>query len=321
MRHVLFILNNPEQDAAAGQRRALISGLRERGWTVTAAVLCGNAAAVPGEWSAPPVDLHGHSPDDPLALVRLWRHCRRERPGVIHLWETPGPLLRRLSPYLGAKVVCDSSAGPPLFAAVPLPMRQVEEAAVRAAVGLPPSARFVLCAPPLTTAARCAVWAMNILNCVHDNLHLIVTGDGPERARLEQFTSSIRASDHVRFVGRPWPAAALLAAADILWLPTCTNRVPDIAMQALALGRPVVAAAHSTTSSTLIRDGEMGLTAAPDDPPAWARQTQRLLAGVGLAERLGAAGPTHARRFSREAMVEACEKWYGAAFAQRRRAA
>jgi GT2 family glycosyltransferase len=72
-------------------------------------------------------------------------------------------------------------------------------------------------------------------------LRLLVLGDGPERAALEGEVIRLGLDDDVRFLGHVEPAAPYLARADICVLSSRTEGMPTVAIEALALGTPVVA--------------------------------------------------------------------------------
>jgi glycosyltransferase involved in cell wall biosynthesis len=71
---------------------------------------------------------------------------------------------------------------------------------------------------------------------------LILVGDGPDRARLEALARSRGLEGRVRFLGnRPHgELPALLAAADVMVLPTVSEGLANVWIEALACGTPVV---------------------------------------------------------------------------------
>jgi glycosyltransferase involved in cell wall biosynthesis len=68
---------------------------------------------------------------------------------------------------------------------------------------------------------------------------LLVAGDGPLRAELEAKARGLE----VRFLGFVQDARAVFAAADVIALPSLREGLPLTALEALALGRPLVASA------------------------------------------------------------------------------
>ena len=72
---------------------------------------------------------------------------------------------------------------------------------------------------------------------------LLIAGDGPERVRLENLSSALRIADRVRFLGA-LPHEQLhkvYAAADALVLASSREGWPNVLLEAMACGTPVVA--------------------------------------------------------------------------------
>jgi len=87
----------------------------------------------------------------------------------------------------------------------------------------------------------------------------------------------------------------LYELADLVLHPSRWDALPQAVLEAMALGKPVVASA-ATGNAVIIRDGVDGLLVAPTDRAAWASGVDRVLSDAGLAGRLGA----EARRRARE---------------------
>jgi glycosyltransferase involved in cell wall biosynthesis len=81
---------------------------------------------------------------------------------------------------------------------------------------------------------------------------------------------------------------------DIVLHPSRWDAMPQAVLEAMALGKPVVASG-ATGNAVLIEHGINGLLLPPTDPRAWATALDQLLADPILAARLGAAAREHAR--------------------------
>ena len=77
--------------------------------------------------------------------------------------------------------------------------------------------------------------------------------------------------------------------ADALVLPSYTEGLPNVALEASAAGVPVVATAVGGTPE-VVRDGETGLLVPSGQPQALAAALNRLLASRELRRTMGAAG-------------------------------
>jgi len=70
---------------------------------------------------------------------------------------------------------------------------------------------------------------------------LLIVGDGPERAVLEQTAAQQPCRSRIHFLGQRRDVPELLAASDLLLLPSRWEGMPNVVMQAMAAGLPVVA--------------------------------------------------------------------------------
>lgn len=118
---------------------------------------------------------------------------------------------------------------------------------------------------------------------------LWLAGEGPEAQALRALAEGLGVSARVRFLGWREDAAALMAAADIVVVPSRHEPLGNVVIEAWAQERPVVAAA-SEGPAALIRDGENGLLVAPDEAAALAAAIDRLLNDRALAKRLAEGG-------------------------------
>jgi glycosyltransferase involved in cell wall biosynthesis len=71
--------------------------------------------------------------------------------------------------------------------------------------------------------------------------HLTILGDGPDRAALEAQRRELDLTDRVAMPGFAGDAARHVAGADALLLPSRWEGLPNVALEALALGAPVIA--------------------------------------------------------------------------------
>ena len=70
---------------------------------------------------------------------------------------------------------------------------------------------------------------------------LLIVGDGHERTNLEQIAAQQSCRNRVHFLGHCRDVPELLAASDLLLLPSRWEGMPNVVMQAMAAGLPVVA--------------------------------------------------------------------------------
>jgi glycosyltransferase involved in cell wall biosynthesis len=157
---------------------------------------------------------------------------------------------------------------------------------------LPPGAKIAMCVGNLEPAHgfRDAIWAADVLRYLIPHLHLVVIGGGPDRSRLARFARGINpAGRNVHFIPARPDAEAMLAHAHVVWAPSRSECGRQVLLEALAVGRPVVAT-NLPGLSALVVDGRTGLLIPPGSPMTLARRTRTLLEDSELAGRLGAAG-------------------------------
>lgn len=139
---------------------------------------------------------------------------------------------------------------------------------------------------------------------------LWIAGEGPEASALERRARQLGVADRVRFLGHRDDVADLLAACDAFVLPSRQEGLGVAALEAMALGRPVVASRAGGLAESVLHE-RTGLLVEPGDAEDLARALKRLLGDPELSRKLGAAGPEHvATRYSAGSMVEAYERIY-----------
>ena len=122
------------------------------------------------------------------------------------------------------------------------------------------------------------------------DVRLTVIGEGPERAHLEELARSAGLNGRVRFLGaRPRDEVLrALATARAAVLSSDWENFPHAAVEALAVGTPVIATAVGGVPE-VVRDGVNGLLVPPSSPSELERAFSRLLASPELEARLAAA--------------------------------
>jgi glycosyltransferase involved in cell wall biosynthesis len=139
--------------------------------------------------------------------------------------------------------------------------------------------------------------------------HLVLVGKdleqgGAFQTGLEREAERLGVRDRVVFAGYRDDARRILGQLDVLALPSWTEGLPLVVLEAMAAGRPVVATPVGGTPE-LVADGETGLLVPPRHPAALADALRRLLTDADLRRRLGEAGRVRAgERFTVAAMTD-----------------
>jgi glycosyltransferase involved in cell wall biosynthesis len=148
-------------------------------------------------------------------------------------------------------------------------------AAARRALGLPEDARILVFVGELTAEKGvrelCDAFAA-VRTTSPSPVHLLLVGEGPLDAELRARAAALGSSPGRVVVVGPCDLAGVarhLAAADLLVLPSWAEGTPNVVLEALASGRPVVASRVGGIPDLLI-EGMTGLLVPPRDPDALA---------------------------------------------------
>jgi glycosyltransferase involved in cell wall biosynthesis len=142
-----------------------------------------------------------------------------------------------------------------------------------------------------------------------DGVDLVVAGDGPERAAVEQEARDLGLNGRVRFVG-PLPRAGVLEtlrAADAAVLSSSWENFPHAVVEALAVGTPVLGTDVGGVAE-VVTDGENGLLVPVGDDAALAAAIERYLGDEPLRERLRAAAAPSVAAYARDALYDRLER-------------
>jgi len=117
----------------------------------------------------------------------------------------------------------------------------------------------------------------------------LVAGDGSQRDSIERRVRELRIESQFRLLGFRPDVTAIMNAADIFVLPSLAEPFGLVILEAMALGKPVVATAAGGPME-IVAEGETGLLIPPRDPPALAEAICSLVADADQRRRMGEAG-------------------------------
>lgn len=139
---------------------------------------------------------------------------------------------------------------------------------------------------------------------------LVIVGDGPERERIETAVRIKGLSERVVFAGHSPDVHNYYAIADILVLPSHSEGSPNVLLEAMSAGLPVVATSVGGVPEIAI-SGTNALLVAPGDSQSFAQAMRLVLTDGELAERLGQAAATHVKKnFSPETQARSLLQIY-----------
>ena len=188
--------------------------------------------------------------------------------------------------------------------------------AIRAELGIPANAPLAVVVGRLEPEKGhpTLIEAWPVVHHHFPSSHLLVVGEGSERDRLEGLAAAhLRAEvccNSVHFLGRREDVPQILAAANVVVMPSYREAQGLAIVEALAAERPVIAS-NVGGIPEMIRSGENGLLVPSHDPSALASAIALLFRDRALAQRLAAAG--HAlvhERFCVDDMLRDIESIY-----------
>jgi glycosyltransferase involved in cell wall biosynthesis len=174
----------------------------------------------------------------------------------------------------------------------PAPALDAVGIGVREELGIAPGVPLVVFAGRLARQKGVDVLldALDLLQHIRPDLTTLIAGDGPERARLEERARAFTLlGGRTRFLGHREDVPRLMAAADVVVLPSRYEGLPNVLLEAMQLGKPVVATA-APGSAEVIVDRETGRLVPVDESNSLARAIRDLVDDPAEAQRLGEAG-------------------------------
>ena len=159
--------------------------------------------------------------------------------------------------------------------------------------------------------------ALRRLRDFFPGIRALIVGDGPLREQLERQAHLIGVGEHCAFLGVRQDIPEIMAAINVVAVPSLSEGFPYVVLEAMAMARPVVASRVSGVPE-IIEDGVNGMLIPPRDPAALAAAIGFLLNHPVEASRLGQqARALVQERFSVERMVKETQDLYTALLGQR----
>jgi glycosyltransferase involved in cell wall biosynthesis len=142
------------------------------------------------------------------------------------------------------------------------------------------------------------------------DLVVLLAGSGPLQGDLESLAAELDVTDRVRFLGFRSDIGSLLAAADLVVLPSLWEGMSISLLEAMAAERPVI----TTTIGSNVEvtdDGDGALLVPAKDPASLAEAIYRLRTDSDLRAKLASRGAAIQReRYREETMVDAYLRLY-----------
>ena len=152
--------------------------------------------------------------------------------------------------------------------------------------------------------------ALDLLQHVQQDLRSQIVGEGPMRDYLEDTAHAYDLDGRLRFLGHRDDVPRLMAAADVVVLPSAYEGLPNVVLEAMRFGKPVVATAAPGTTEVVV-DGETGVLVPVGNVMLLARAIRDVVRNPVEAARMGEAGRARAESLFRvDTMVQKFAQLY-----------
>lgn len=136
---------------------------------------------------------------------------------------------------------------------------------------------------------------------------LVIVGEGSNLGELLALADDLGIAEDVAFPGWSDNPFKLVAAADVFVLSSHYEGFPNVLLEAIALGRPVVSTDCPTGPSEILDKGRFGVLVPPANPDALAEALQKVCGDRALRSKLQSLSEKRAEDFSLGQMVSAYE--------------
>lgn len=145
---------------------------------------------------------------------------------------------------------------------------------------------------------------------IYSRIKFLLVGEGPLRRPLEDLSKRLGIEPFIIFTGQRNDIRDILAALDIIVIPSVLEGFPMITLEAMAMKKPIIAT-RIDGATEQITDGQEGLLVASRSPAELTRAIVRVAGDSLLASILGnAARQRVTAEFSVQKMIQATIKVY-----------
>lgn len=142
------------------------------------------------------------------------------------------------------------------------------------------------------------------------DVQLVLVGEGQEMAAMEEQIARLGLKGRVHFPGYSKTPGNYVAEADVVVLPSRSEGIPNVVLEAMAMGKPVVATAVGGVPE-IIEDGISGRLVPTEQPDLLAHGLAEVLVNPELYQRFAEQGKRRVQDFfSIEARVGRLEDLY-----------
>jgi len=138
---------------------------------------------------------------------------------------------------------------------------------------------------------------------------LLVVGEGPEGERLAALARALGIESSCRFLGHVEPVQPCYEASDVVAVPSFREGFCYTAVEAQALGRPLVAS-RAGSLPEVMAEGRSGLLVPPGEPEPLAAALLELLGDEARRRAMGRDGAAFVERFAPSGIYDELERQF-----------
>ena len=137
------------------------------------------------------------------------------------------------------------------------------------------------------------------------NSRFVLIGDGILRRDLEKLAKDLNIRDHILFTGQRTDIRDTLAALDVVVLPSVLEGFPIVTLEAMAMGKPIVATAINGITEQIM-DNREGILVPPRNSANLSQAIIKIVSNPNMADTLGKAARRRVTtEFSVQQMIKA----------------
>lgn len=191
--------------------------------------------------------------------------------------------------------------------AVHLPLAElpIDRVSLRKRLGLPERALIVGAVGRLSREKghHILVQAAAEFRKASGGIRVVIFGEGRELEALKRGCQELGVSDIVTFAGFEKQISPWIQACDVIVNPSLTEGTPNVVLEAMALGTPVIATAVGGVPD-MIEDQQTGVLVPPSDCPAIAEAVSKLLSQPEKRDEMAKAAQKAISKWSGERQTE-----------------
>lgn len=137
-----------------------------------------------------------------------------------------------------------------------------------------------------------------------------IVGQGPEEGKLKELSRQLEISPHTVFTGLRNDIQDIISISEVFVLPSLFEGFSNVLLEAMALGKPVVAT-RIPGNDELVIDGKTGILIPPQNPQSLANAILSLLKEPQKGREMGEGGRERIKRhFRLQSTVKKTEELY-----------